>query len=68
MDPMKPEFVNKAFSEVMPVEVLKWQGSVPDEAQEEKANMDGDVFRATSGKKGGRPFVFGFIPSVGKKI
>lgn len=62
INPMQPEFTNKAFAEVMPVEVLKWQGSIPDEEMDEDSNMDGDAFRASSGKKGGRPFVFGFHP------
>lgn len=57
-----PEFANKAFAEVMPVEVLKWQNSIPDDDVADDFNMDGDEFRATSGKKGGRPFVFGFHP------
>ena len=58
-----PEFTNKAFAEVMPPEVLKWQNSIPDDDEVDgQANMDADEFRATSGKKGGRPFVFGFHP------
>lgn len=62
MNPMSPEFANKAFAEIMPVEVLKWQNSIPDEEPEHGDNLDGDAFRAASGKKGGRPFVFGFHP------
>ncbi|MBQ7447714.1 MAG: acetyl-CoA hydrolase [Eubacterium sp.] len=63
LNPFTPEFTNKAFAEVMPPEVLKWQNSIPDDDEVDgQANMDADEFRATSGKKGGRPFVFGFHP------
>lgn len=61
-NPFTPEFANKAFAEVMPVEVLKWQNSIPDDDMKDSDNMDGDKFRSSSGKKGGRPFVFGFHP------
>jgi hypothetical protein len=62
VNPFTPEFTNKAFSEIMPVEVLKWQNSIPDEDEKDDENMDADKFRSASGKKGGRPFVFGFHP------
>lgn len=62
-NPFTPEFTNKAFAEVMPPQVLKWQNSIPDDdADDAKSNMDADEFRAASGKRGGRPFVFGFHP------
>lgn len=54
------DFKNKAFCEVMPREVLRWQNSIPDDDGDE--NMSGEAFRATTGKKGGRPFVFLFHP------
>ncbi|MBQ9814109.1 MAG: acetyl-CoA hydrolase [Lachnospiraceae bacterium] len=54
------DFKNKAFCEVMPREVLRWQNSIPDDDGEE--NMTGEAFRATTGKKGGRPFIFLFHP------
>lgn len=61
-NPFTKDFSVKAFAEVMPVEVLRWQNSIPDVDMDNDANMDGDEFRASSGKKGGRPFVFGFHP------
>lgn len=61
-NPFTPEFTNKAFAEVMPVEVLKWQNSIPDDDEKDGDNMNADKFRSASGKKGGRPFVFGFHP------
>ena len=51
---------NHAFTEVFPMDVLKWQGNVPDDGAE--MNMEGDDARATGGGNGMAPFVWAFVP------
>lgn len=58
-----PEMSVNAFTERMPVEVLRWQGMIPDDDVDlsKVANMDGDEHR----KSGGGdmpPFVFAHVP------
>ena len=60
---MTPEMSVNAFTERMPVDVLRWQGMIPDDGADlsKVANMDGDEHR----KSGGGdmpPFVFAHIP------
>lgn len=63
---MQAEMRNNAISEVMPPEVLRWQGMIPDsdeviEAMKQK-RMDGDEHRASGGDNGCPPFVFAHVP------
>jgi len=51
---------NHAFTEVFPLDVLKWQGNVPDNDAE--MNVKGEDARATGGEQGTAPFVFAFVP------
>ena len=60
---LTPEMSVNAFTERMPVEVLRWQGMIPDDDVDlsKVANMDGDEHR----KSGGGdmpPFVFAHMP------
>lgn len=59
-----PEMSVNAFTERMPVEVLRWQGMVPDDGTDlsHVANMDGDDHRASGGDNGCPPFVFAHVP------
>lgn len=61
---MLPEMRNNAFGEVMPPEVLRWQGMLPDsdEAIAQMANMTGEEHRSSGGDNGCPPFVFAHVP------
>lgn len=61
---MTPEMSVNAFTERMPVEVLRWQGMIPDDGTDlsHEANMDGDTHRASGGDNGCPPFVFAHVP------
>ena len=61
---MTPEMHNNAIAERMPVEVLRWQGMIPDDGTDlsHAANMDGDAHRASGGDNGCPPFVFAHVP------
>lgn len=50
----------KAFTEVFPLDVLKWQGTIPDDNSD--ANLEGNDARATGGDNGMPPFIFAFVP------
>lgn len=61
---MTPEMSVNAFTERMPVEVLRWQGMIPDDGADlsHAANMDGDAHRSSGGDNGCPPFVFAHVP------
>lgn len=61
---MVPEMSVNSFTERMPVEVLRWQGMIPDDGADlsHTANMDGDSHRASGGDNGCPPFVFAHVP------
>lgn len=61
---MAPEMSVNAFTERMPVEVLRWQGMIPDDDVDlsKMANMDGDEHRKSGGDNGMPPFVFAHVP------
>ena len=63
MNEMTPEMSVNAFTERMPVEVLRWQGMIPDDGVDlsHEANMDGDTHRASGGGDM-PPFVFAHVP------
>lgn len=60
VDIMNPMLKVKAFREYTPIEVLKWQGTVPEETGD--VLLTGDAGRATGGDNGCPPFVFAFCP------
>lgn len=60
---MTPEMRNNIFAERMPLEVLRWQGTIPDTDEVDMgANLDGDEARASGGDNGMPPFVFAHVP------
>lgn len=61
LNEMKPEMKNNAISEYMPLEVLRWQGCVPDQDTGD-SQLTGDEGRAVGGENGCPPFVFAHIP------
>lgn len=62
INPMSKELTNKAFTEYFPLDVLKWQGTIPD-TDDLEINMEGDDARATGGGDSGMPpFIFAFVP------
>ena len=60
INPMQECLKNKALTEYFPLDVLKWQRTIPDDDQE--MNMEGDDARATGGDNGMPPFIFAFVP------
>lgn len=68
VNPMSNEFKNKTLREYFPLDILRWQGNVPDvddfmdNMEEAAANMEGDDARATGGDNGMPPFIFAFVP------
>jgi len=60
-NPFQDALKYKAFKEVFPVDVLKWQGNMPDEADGSQ-ELVGDDARAAKGGKGAMPFIFAFVP------
>lgn len=61
VNPFTGDFKNKALTEYFPMDVLKWQGNIPDSV-DGHVNMEGDDARATGGDNGMPPFVFAFVP------
>lgn len=61
LNEMQPEMRNKALSEYMPLDVLRWQGCVPD-VDTSDATIDGDAGRSVGGDNGCPPFVFAHVP------
>lgn len=62
VNPFDEHIKTHAFTEYMPLEVLKWQNSVPDDEDTTDIFLSGDEFRAADGSNGCRPFVFAFMP------
>lgn len=63
VDEHLPEMANNVFTEYMPMDVLKWQGCIPDEdipAFSENAES-GDAGRSAGGGDF-PPFIFAFVP------
>ena len=59
---MAPEMSACAMAERMPVEVLRWQGMIPDDgAKLSEENMDADEHRSSGGGEM-PPFVFAHVP------
>lgn len=69
VNPLTPEFKNKTMTEYFPIDVLKWQGNVPDDSkvavlEGEEAEMmeSGDAARSVGGDNGCPPFIWAFVP------
>lgn len=69
VNPLTPEFKNKAMTEYFPLDVLKWQGTIPDdnevavlEGKETEKMASGDAARSTGGDNGMPPFIWAFVP------
>lgn len=70
INPIQEVLNNKALTEYFPLDVLKWQGNMPDDdprdavkpPYEENSNMEGDDARASGGNNGCPPFIFAFVP------
>jgi hypothetical protein len=69
VNPLTPEFKNKTMTEYFPIDVLKWQGNVPDdnkvailEGEETEMMESGDEARSAGGDNGCPPFVWAFVP------
>lgn len=52
----------KTFNEYFPLDVLKWQGTIPDTDEESGTNIDGDAGRSSGGDNEMPPFIFAFVP------
>lgn len=63
VDEHMPEMAHRAMTEFMPMDVLRWQGCLPDvDASEMKENAQtGDAGRAVGGGDF-PPFIFSFVP------
>lgn len=59
---MTPEMKNHSLAEYMPLDVLRWQGCIPDTDEPLTENIDGDAGRAVGGDNGCPPFVFAHVP------
>ncbi len=68
VNPFTGDFKNKTLTEYFPMDILKWQGNIPDvdavaaSMEEAAANIEGDDARATGGDNGCPPFIFAFVP------
>lgn len=56
------EMKNSILNEYMPMDVLRWQGCIPDVGDTSENAETGDAGRAVGGDNGCPPFVFAFIP------
>jgi len=62
VNPMSIELQHKALNEYFPIDVLKWQGTVPDD-DDADLMLGGDDARSTGGVDTGMPpFIFAFVP------
>jgi len=61
VNPLSQDLAVHAFSEYFPKEVLKWQGTIPDD-DDEAEFFAGDDARSTGGNNGMPPFIFAFLP------
>ena len=55
-----PEYKSKTITEYFPTDVLKWQGIIPEEAED--CLVDGDEARSAGRGAEGHPFIFAFVP------
>ncbi len=57
-----PEMKNRSMSEFMPMDVLRWQGCLPDIDMGEQKFESGDAGRTAGGNVDCPPFIFAFVP------
>lgn len=62
INPFQSALKVKTITEFMPINVLKWQGTIPDTDEELSTNIDGDAGRSSGGDEGMPPFIFAFVP------
>ena len=72
INPLEANTVNKVFSERMSMDVLKWQGIIPElpegkqmpggEEMPDPSGMNADAVRASTGSMEAPPFIFAFLP------
>lgn len=61
VDEHLPEMANNIFNEFMPMDVLRWQGCIPDVGPATQNAATGDAGRAVGGGDM-PPFIFAFVP------
>ena len=62
VDEHMKEMQNRILTEYMPMDVLRWQGCIPDMGDTTENAASGDAGRAVGGDNGCPPFVFAFVP------
>lgn len=67
INPMSADIQFKSLTEYFPTDVLKWQGNIPDDNNDEvdkgnSENLEGDRARSTGGDNGMPQFIFAFLP------
>jgi len=62
INPFQDALKVKTFTEYFPLDVLKWQGNIPDADDELAANIEGDAARSSGGENEMPPFIFAFVP------
>ncbi|WP_005036737.1 hypothetical protein [Holophaga foetida] len=60
-NPFQQAVAVKTFKEVFPIDVLRWQGNMPDES-DGAVELEGDEARSAKGGQGAKPFIFAFVP------
>ncbi|MBF7095608.1 acetyl-CoA hydrolase [Alkalibacter mobilis] len=61
LNPFTPDTKVKTLTEYFPMDVLKWQGNIPDDNVNDE-QLDGDSARSSGGNNGLPPFMFAFVP------
>lgn len=62
INPFQDQLKIKALTEYMPLNVLKWQGTIPDTQEDLTTNIEGDSGRSSGGDNAMPPFIFAFVP------
>jgi hypothetical protein len=62
INPFQGDLKVKTFSEYFPLDVLRWQGTIPDTEDDSKTAIDGDSARSSGGENQMPPFIFAFVP------
>ena len=62
INPFQDELKVKTITEYMPMDILKWQGTIPDTDEQLTTNIDGDTHRSSGGDNEMPPFIFAFVP------
>jgi hypothetical protein len=62
LNPFQEDLKVKTITEYMPLDILRWQGILPDTGEVLEGNIDGDSHRAAGGTDNQPPFIFAFVP------